>query len=71
MDQKIVELKALSNAVSDFGQGLRAEYVPLGESPWSRMQAPSGYVQSKLYEVVHLGVKRALAIVASNYEINL
>lgn len=35
------------------------------------MQAPSVYVQSKLREAVHLGVKRALAVVASHYEINL
>jgi hypothetical protein len=28
-------------------------------------------VRSELYEVVNLGVKRALAVVASHYEINL
>jgi hypothetical protein len=35
------------------------------------MQALSGYVRSELREAVHLGVKRALAVVASHYEINL
>jgi hypothetical protein len=35
------------------------------------MQALSGYVRSELREAVHLGVKQALAVVASHYEINL
>jgi hypothetical protein len=40
-------------------------------SSWSRMRALSGYVRSKLREAVHLRVKRAFAVVASYYEINL
>ena len=35
------------------------------------MQALSGYIRGELSDVVHLGVKRALAVVASHYEINL
>jgi hypothetical protein len=35
------------------------------------MQALSGYVRNELREAVHLGVKRALAMVASHYEIIL
>jgi hypothetical protein len=71
VDQKIVELKYLSDAVADFSQGLGAEDVPSGEFSWSRMQSLSGYVRSELREAVHLGVKRALAEVASHFDINL
>jgi hypothetical protein len=35
------------------------------------MHGLSGFVQSELHEVVHLRVKRALAVVASHYEIDL
>jgi hypothetical protein len=35
------------------------------------MQALSGYIRGELSDVVHLGVKRALAVVASHYEIDL
>jgi hypothetical protein len=71
VDQKIAELKDLSDAVVDFGQILGAEDVPSGESSRSHMQALSGYVRSELHEVVHLRVKQTLAVVASHYETNL
>lgn len=67
----MAELKELSNAVAEFSRDLGAVDVPLGESSWSRMQALSGYVRSKLHEAIHLRVKRALAVVSSHYEINL
>jgi hypothetical protein len=35
------------------------------------MQALGGYVQGELHGAVHLGVKRAMAVVASHYEIDL
>lgn len=70
MDQKIAELKDLSDTVVDFCQGLGAEDVPLSESSRSRMQALSGYMHSELREAVHLGVKREFAVVTSHYEIN-
>jgi hypothetical protein len=35
------------------------------------MRALSGYVRGELREAVHLGVKRALVVVASHYEIDL
>lgn len=71
MDQKIAELKDLSDTVADFDQSLEAGDVPSGESSQSHMHALSGYVQSELCDVIHLGVKQALAVVASHYEINL
>lgn len=71
VNQKMVELKDLSDAVVEFGRDLGATDVPLGEHLWSRKRALSGYVRSELREAVHLGVKQALAVVASHYEINL
>lgn len=71
VDQKMVELKDLSDAVVEFGRDLGVADVPLGEYLRSRMRALSGYVRSELREAVHLGVKQALAVVACHYEINL
>jgi hypothetical protein len=71
VDEKIVELKALSEAVAEFGQTFGAEDIPLGGSPWSRMLALSGHMQSELHEAVHTGVKWALVVVASHYEIDI
>lgn len=67
----MAKLKELSNAVVEFGRDLGAMDVPLSESSWSHMQALSGYVRSELLKVIHLGVKRALVVGASHYEINL
>lgn len=63
VDQIMAELKELSD--------LGAVDVPSGECSQSHTQALSGYVQSELYEEIHLRVKRALAVAASHYEINL
>jgi hypothetical protein len=71
MDQKMSKLKELFDAVAEFGRDLGAVDVPSDEYTWSRMRALSGYVRSELCEAIHLGVKRALAVVASHYEINL
>ena len=48
VDQKMVELKDLSDAVVEFGRDLCVADVPLGEYLRSRMRALSGYVRSKL-----------------------
>jgi hypothetical protein len=71
VDQKTVELKELFNVVAEFSLDLDVVDVPLGESSWGGMRALSGFIQSELREVVHLGVKQVLVIVAYHYEINL
>jgi hypothetical protein len=55
----------------DFGQTSGVEEIPSGGSPRSRMLALSGHMRSELREALHTGVKRALAIVTSHYEIDL
>jgi hypothetical protein len=57
--------------VADLLRDLDMVDVPRSGPPWPRMQALSGYVRGELHDAVHLGVKRALAMVASHYEINL
>jgi hypothetical protein len=71
MNEKIAELKALSEVVVDFGQTFGAEDIPSSGSPRSHMLALSGHVRSKLREAVHTGMKRTLSIIASHYEIDL
>jgi hypothetical protein len=57
--------------VAEFGRDLGVVDVPSGETVRSHMRVLSGHVRSELCEVVHLRVKRALAVIASHYEINL
>jgi hypothetical protein len=71
MNEKIVELKALSEVVVDFGQTFGAEDIPSSGSPQSHMLALSGHVRSKLREAVHTKMKWTLSIIASHYEIDL
>jgi hypothetical protein len=54
-----------------FGRTFGAKDIPTSGSTRSRMLALSGHMWSKLCEVLHTGVKRALAIVASHYETDL
>jgi hypothetical protein len=67
----MAKLKEISDAVAEFSRDLDVADVPQGETPWSHMQALSGFIRSKLCKAIHLGVKRVLAVVASHYEINL
>jgi hypothetical protein len=56
--------------VVDFGRTFGAEDIPSGGSPQSGMLALCGHRWSKLYEALHTGVKWALAVVTSHYEID-
>jgi hypothetical protein len=71
VEQKGTELRELSDAVVDLFQDLDVVDVPRSEPPWPCMQALSGYMRGELHDAVHLGVKRALVVVASHYEIDL
>jgi hypothetical protein len=62
---------ALSEAVADIGRTFGVKDIPSGGSLRSHMLALSGHMQSKLCEALHTGVKQALAVVASHYEIDL
>jgi hypothetical protein len=47
------------------------EDIPSDSFPRSRMRALSGHVRSELRGVLHIGVKWALAVVSSHYEVYL
>ena len=61
----------MSEAISAFCRTFGLQDVPSGSSPRSRLRALSGYVRSELREVLHHGVKRALAVLSSHYDIDL
>jgi hypothetical protein len=71
IDKKIAELNALSVVVVDFGRTFSAEDIHSGGSLRSHMLALSGHMQSELREAIHTRVKRALAVVASHYMVDL
>jgi hypothetical protein len=62
---------AMSKAISAFCQVFGLDDVPLGSSPQSRLQALGGHVRGRLREVLHHGVRRAFAVLASHYDVDL
>jgi hypothetical protein len=62
---------AMSEAISAFCQVFGLDDVPSGSSPQSRLQALGGHVRSRLREALHHGVRRAFAMLASHYDVDL
>jgi hypothetical protein len=62
---------AMSEAISTFCQVFGLDDVPLGSSPQSRLRALGGHVRSRLREALHHGVRRAFAVLASHYDVDL
>jgi hypothetical protein len=62
---------AMSEAISAFCQVFGLDNVPSGSSPQSRLQALGGHVRGRLHEVLHHGVRRAFAVLASHYDVDL
>jgi hypothetical protein len=61
----------MSEAVSDFCRVLGFGDVPSGSSPQSRLQALGHHVRDRLHEALHHGVRRAFAVLASHYVVDL
>jgi hypothetical protein len=70
-EQKEADRVAMSEAISAFCQVFGLDDVPSGSSPQSRMQALGGHVRSRLREALHHGVRRAFAVLASHYDVDL
>jgi hypothetical protein len=70
-EQKEVGRVAMSEAISAFCQVFGLDDVPLGSSPQSRLRALGGHVRSRLRGALHHGVKRAFAVLASHYDMDL
>jgi hypothetical protein len=70
-EQREADHAAMSEAVSDFCRVLGSDDVPSGSSPRSRLQVLGDHVRSRLREALHHGVRRAFAVLASHYVVDL
>jgi hypothetical protein len=61
----------MSEAISDFCRVFGFGDVPSGSSPRSRLQALGDHVRGRLREALHHGVRRAFAVLASHYVVDL
>jgi hypothetical protein len=70
-EQRETDHAAMSDAVSDVYQALGSGDVPSGSSPQSRLQVLGDHVRGRLHEALHHGVRRAFAVLASHYVVDL
>jgi hypothetical protein len=61
----------MSEAISAFCRVFGFDDVPSGSSPQSRMQALGDHARGRLREALHHGVRRAFAVLASHYVVDL
>jgi hypothetical protein len=62
---------AMSEAISAFCRVFGFDDVPSGSSPQSRLQALGDHARGRLCEALHHGVRRAFAVLASHYVVDL
>jgi hypothetical protein len=70
-EQKEAERVAMSEAISAFCQAFGLVGVPSGSSPQSHLRALGGHVRNRLHGALHHGVRRAFAVLASHYDVDL
>jgi hypothetical protein len=70
-EQKEAGRVAMSEAISAFCQVFGLDDVPSGSSPQSCLRALGGHVRSRLREALHHDVRRAFAVLASHYDVDL
>ena len=71
LEAKIREHNALYSTAHTTCEALEVGGVESGSSLRSRLIALSGRVHERLRGALHMGVKRALAVVSSHYAVNL
>jgi hypothetical protein len=71
VEQKETDRTAMSEAISAFCRTFGLDDVPSGSSPQSRLRAVGSHVRSRLRGALHHGVRRAFAVLASHYDVNL
>jgi hypothetical protein len=71
VEQKEANRVAMSEAISDFCRAFDLDDVPSGSSPQSHLRALGGHVRSRLRGALHHGVRRAFAVLASHYDVDL
>jgi urease gamma subunit len=65
------ELEELQVAALETCQEVEEEEAQAGSSLASRLRALGGHVSRRMHRALHLGVKKALGVVRSHYEVNL
>jgi hypothetical protein len=70
-EQKEADRMAMSEAISAFCRTFGLDDVPSSSSPQSRLRALGGHVRSRLRGVLHHAVRRAFAVLASHYDMDL
>jgi hypothetical protein len=70
-EQKEAERVAMSEAISALCQAFGLDGVPSGSSPQSHLRALGGHVRNRLRVALHHGVRRAFAVLASHYDVDL
>jgi hypothetical protein len=70
-EQKEAERVAMSEAISAFCQAFGLDGVPSGSSLQSHLRALGGHVRNRLRGVLHHGVRRTFAVLASHYNVDL
>jgi hypothetical protein len=70
-EQKEAERVAMSEAISTFCQAFGLDGVPSGSSPQSHLRALGGHVRDRLRGALHHDVRRAFAVLASHYDVDL
>jgi hypothetical protein len=70
-EQREADFTAMSEAISDVYRALGSGDVPSGSSPQSRLQALGDHARGRLREALHHGVRRAFAVLASHYVVDL
>jgi hypothetical protein len=70
-ERKEVDRVAMFEAISAFCQAFGLDGVSSGSSPQSHLRALGGHVRSRLHGALHHGVRRAFAVLASHYDVDL
>jgi hypothetical protein len=70
-ERKEAERMAMSEAISAFCRAFGLDDVPSGSSIQSHLWALGGHVRSRLRGALHHGVRRAFAVLASHYDVDL
>jgi hypothetical protein len=70
-EQKEADRVAMSEAISTFCQAFGLDDVSSGSSPQSHLRALGSHVRNRLHRALHHGVRRAFAVLASHYDVDL
>jgi hypothetical protein len=71
VEQREADHAAMSDAILAFCRAFGFDDVPSGSSPQSRLQALGDHARGRLHEALYHGVRRAFAVLASHYVVDL